>query len=102
MTKKILVCCGTGCLANGSQAVVDQFCLETKEMDVDVIPEIKKTGCNGFCENGPMVTIMPDHVTYYKVRPKDVPEILAGLGKEPASSIPDVSRIIWMRGGMPD
>ena len=36
----------------------------------------RSTGCNGFCENGPIVQIMPDDITYYKVREKDVPEIL--------------------------
>jgi NADH-quinone oxidoreductase subunit F len=41
---------------------------------------VKKTGCNGFCENGPMVTILPDYITYYKVRPDDVEDILKSLG----------------------
>ncbi|MBK5246630.1 MAG: 4Fe-4S binding protein [Peptostreptococcaceae bacterium] len=87
MTKKILVCCGTGCLANGSQALVDQFYLETKKLDVNIIPQIKETGCNGFCENGPMVTIVPAHITYYKVQPKDVSDILESLDKEPVTRL---------------
>lgn len=87
MAKKILVCCGTGCLANGSQALVDQFCQETKDLDVTILPQIKETGCNGFCENGPMVTIIPDHITYYKVRPKDVSEILESLDQSPVTRL---------------
>ena len=82
MSREILVCCGTGCLANGSQAVVDEFLSSSAGTDVKVRPYVKKVGCNGFCENGPMVTILPDHITYYKVRPKDVDDILHSLGKE--------------------
>ena len=78
MKKQILICCGTGCRANGSMNVVDAFRseIEKSDADADVIPQIKTTGCNGFCENGPIVKIMPDNLVYYKVKPKDVPEIL--------------------------
>ena len=73
-----MICCGTGCRANGSMNVVDAFRSEIGKSgaDADVIPQIKTTGCNGFCENGPIVKIMPDNLVYYKVKPKDVPEIL--------------------------
>ena len=78
MKKQILICCGTGCRANGSMNVVEAFRSEIEKngADADVIPQIKTTGCNGFCENGPIVKIMPDNLVYYKVKPKDVPEIL--------------------------
>lgn len=80
MNREILVCCGTGCLANGSQAVVDRFREAAAGLDIEIKPYIKKTGCNGFCENGPMVTVLPDHITYYRVRPGDAEDILASLG----------------------
>jgi NADH-quinone oxidoreductase subunit F len=80
MSREILVCCGTGCLANGSQAVADRFREAAAGLDVKVRPYVKKTGCNGFCENGPMVTVLPDHITYYKVRPEDAEDILKSLG----------------------
>lgn len=82
MNREILVCCGTGCLAKGSQAVLDRFDSEAGSFDAEIKPYVKKTGCNGFCENGPMVTILPDHITYYKVRPEDVRDILRSLGGE--------------------
>ena len=80
MSREILICCGTGCLANGSQAVVDRFRAAASGFDVEIKPYIKKTGCNGFCENGPMITVLPDHITYYKVRPDDAEDILKSLG----------------------
>jgi NADH-quinone oxidoreductase subunit F len=82
MSREILVCCGTGCLANGSQLVVDEFLKASVDLDVTITPFVKKVGCNGFCENGPIVTILPDHITYYKVRSSDVDEILNSLGGE--------------------
>ena len=76
--KTIRVCCGTGCLANGSKAVADAFDEKIKATGAraEVECEIKRTGCNGFCENGPLVTIVPDNISYYHVKPSDVDEII--------------------------
>lgn len=78
MKKQILICCGTGCRANGSMAVVDAMREEIVRQGAgaEVIAEVKTTGCNGFCENGPIVKIMPDNLVYYKVKPKDAAEIV--------------------------
>lgn len=84
MKKQLLVCCGTGCVANGSRIVMDELkkAAERYEKDVSVEVLIKQTGCNGFCENGPIVKIMPDDITYYKVKPVDADEIIARLYTE--------------------
>ena len=88
MNREILVCCGTGCLANGAQAVVDAFSAAISgDGSISVKPAVKKTGCNGFCENGPIVTIHPDNITYYKVRPADVSEIIKSLDGAPAERL---------------
>ncbi len=74
--KTIRVCCGTGCLANGSMKVAEEFERLITGGEAAVECHIKRTGCNGFCENGPLVTILPDNISYYHVKPADVPEIL--------------------------
>lgn len=74
--KTVRVCCGTGCLANGSARVAAEFERLTRGTDVQVECHVKRTGCNGFCENGPLVTILPDEIAYYRVKAEDVPEIL--------------------------
>ena len=74
--KTIRVCCGTGCLANGSAKVAEEFERLCAGTDVRVECHVKRTGCNGFCENGPLVTVMPDEISYYHVKVSDVPEIL--------------------------
>lgn len=75
--KTIRVCCGTGCLANGSMEVAKEFENKLKNSNLAKVEYVvKKTGCNGFCENGPLVTIMPDDIAYYHVKPNDVDEII--------------------------
>lgn len=76
--KTIRVCCGTGCLANGSRLVAEEFekQLEKLQVEAKVDCEVKRTGCNGFCENGPLVTILPDEISYYHVKPENVEEII--------------------------
>lgn len=74
--RTIRVCCGTGCLANGSAKVAAEFERLTAGSEVQVECHVKRTGCNGFCENGPLVTIFPDDISYYRVKVEDVPEIL--------------------------
>lgn len=78
MDRKILICCGTGCRANGSMAVVEAMQKEASQTGagVSIEAEVKTTGCNGFCENGPIVKVIPDNITYYKVKPSDAKEII--------------------------
>ena len=72
--KTIRVCCGPGCLANGSAAVAEEF-ERLGAGQVQVECQVKRTGCIGLCGNGPLVTVMPDDITYYQVKAADVPEI---------------------------
>lgn len=79
---RVLVCAGTGCVANGSLKVIEKF----KELGADVskISDYDKmtivpTGCHGFCEQGVLVIIPDKHVTYVKVKEADVEEIYQGL-----------------------
>ena len=47
----IIVCHGTGCLANNSPQVAEALrrSIQGAGLDAQVIPEIKATGCHGFC-----------------------------------------------------
>jgi NADH:ubiquinone oxidoreductase subunit F (NADH-binding)/(2Fe-2S) ferredoxin/NAD-dependent dihydropyrimidine dehydrogenase PreA subunit len=84
--KKILVCCGTGCIANGSMEVFEEFKKQLELMNslFEVSAIVKSTGCNGLCERGPIVKIQPDDISYYKVGADDVAEIVERsiLGRE--------------------
>ena len=76
---RVLVCAGTGCVANGSLKVIEKF----KELGANVRPmtnqdkvTIVPTGCHGFCEQGVLVVIPDLDVTYVKVKLEDVEEIV--------------------------
>lgn len=83
--KQILVCGGTGCVAGGSLEVYAELkrLIEEKGLlaRIDLYEEdegigIKKSGCHGFCEAGPLVRIEPDQFLYLKVKVEDCEEIV--------------------------
>ena len=85
-TCKILVCGGTGCLAGGSDKIFDRFSelpAGKDHVEVRIGAEIahgehvgvKKSGCHGFCEMGPLVRIEPYNYLYLKVKLEDCEEI---------------------------
>ncbi|PKM95400.1 MAG: NADH-quinone oxidoreductase subunit NuoF [Firmicutes bacterium HGW-Firmicutes-1] len=72
----ILVCGGTGCMASESEKVIKNLGLILKAREYAEDVKIVKTGCFGFCEQGPIVKIEPDDVFYVRVSPKDAKEII--------------------------
>ena len=76
--KKVLICCGTGCLANGAMKLVDTFreTIKTKKIKNMSVEMVKETGCHGFCEQGPLVIIEPEGTFYTKVKVKDIDDII--------------------------
>ncbi len=85
--RRIIICGGTGCVANGSLDVRDALAEALKNAGVDVALELKaednhtgtyisKSGCQGFCQRGPLLHIEPGDILYTKVKVADVPEIV--------------------------
>jgi NADH:ubiquinone oxidoreductase subunit F (NADH-binding)/(2Fe-2S) ferredoxin len=72
----IRVCDGTGCRALGSQKVLEGLRRELKGIHLEIPVDIVGTGCPGFCECGPLVTIYPQKISYQKVSLADVHEIV--------------------------
>ncbi|HEX7372086.1 MAG TPA: NAD(P)H-dependent oxidoreductase subunit E, partial [Thermodesulfobacteriota bacterium] len=73
----VYVCGGTGCQAYGCQKVKEAFEKELKALKTKRRIALKVTGCRGFCEKGPLVTLHPQDLFYHKVKPEDVPRIVA-------------------------
>ncbi|MBW2480033.1 MAG: NAD(P)H-dependent oxidoreductase subunit E, partial [Deltaproteobacteria bacterium] len=75
---EIVVCHGSGCMANGSPKVTDAIkaALAKAGIQAGVIPGIKTTGCQGFCSRGPLVLIRPQGLFYQQVQPDDGEEIV--------------------------
>ncbi|MEW6378366.1 MAG: NADH-quinone oxidoreductase subunit NuoF [bacterium] len=74
--KRIIVCKGTGCSAFGSAKVIEAFEHEIEKAGLSDMVEVKKTGCHGFCEKGPIVAILPEDIFYHQVSVEDVPDII--------------------------
>ncbi|HSW64457.1 MAG TPA: NADH-ubiquinone oxidoreductase-F iron-sulfur binding region domain-containing protein [Dissulfurispiraceae bacterium] len=83
--RRVIICAGTGCVSTGALKVYDAFMRELKKkaLNFDVIlkPEsenlhLSRSGCQGFCQMGPLVTIIPDDIFYTKVTADDVEEIV--------------------------
>lgn len=84
---RVLVCAGTGCVAGGSIEIYKRLCelcqKEGLKVQVKLQKEvehgaigIKKSGCHGFCELGPLVKIEPMGWLYLQVKPEDCEEIV--------------------------
>lgn len=116
---RVLVCAGTGCLAGGSEKIYNKLLqlAEANGQKVNVSVEfgegiahnsdgscpvsgecagIKKSGCHGFCEMGPLVRIEPMNVLYIKVKEEDCEEIFEKtiLGGEP------IERLLYSMNGV--
>lgn len=76
---KILVCQGTGCVSGGSEQIYDTLKEDLEEFYPDREVEIKKTGCHGFCQQGPLIVIEPDGLFYTHVQKDDVIDILKSI-----------------------
>ena len=73
----ITICSGTGCITSGSAELAEAFNEEIRKKGLYEIVELRKTGCHGFCERGPITVILPQNICYLQPKPEDVPEILA-------------------------
>ena len=106
-TCRILVCSGTGCVATGFEKIyakmleiakdVPDVILEFAPHDKEAHVGIKKTGCQGICELGPLVRIQKgdSSVQYTKVQIDDCEEIFqrSVLGDE------IVERLLYKQNG---
>lgn len=86
--KHIVVCAGTACVANGSLKVYDALVKEIEKRKLKVLVKLEecgddaqcvlmsKSGCRGFCQVGPLVTIRPHELHYIHAKPEDASEIV--------------------------
>ena len=102
---RVLVCGGTGCMANGAPEVTAAL---QKELDargiavkVDLADEsdaatvkLGYSGCPGFCQVGPIVRILPADFFLIQVKPEDAADVVEQtiLGGKP------VERLLYRPG----
>ena len=87
VTRRMVICAGTGCIANGSLKLYDALLKEIEKAGINVAVELKtedhakkshlsKSGCQGFCQMGPLLSIEPDGILYCRAHAADAAEIV--------------------------
>jgi NADH-quinone oxidoreductase subunit F len=88
--RRVIICAGTGCVAGGALKVHEALVQQLRALGLDVATDLagaeagnaaidvylSKSGCQGFCQMGPLVTVEPDGLLYTHVKAEDVPEIV--------------------------
>jgi NADH-quinone oxidoreductase subunit F len=86
--RRVVICAGTGCVASGSLKVHDALVQAIEQAGLSVVVDlhteshddsslrVSKSGCQGFCQMGPLLSVEPDGLLYVKVQPQDVTEIV--------------------------
>jgi len=75
----ISLCSGTGCKAAGSDYIYDILKDEVKKVQPNIKKEIiiRRTGCHGFCEKGPLIIFYPQDICYLGATEEDIPLVVS-------------------------
>ncbi|MDA8212616.1 MAG: 4Fe-4S binding protein [Clostridia bacterium] len=72
----ITLCSGSACHASASKEVAASIEKELIKQGLSDKVDIRRTGCHGFCERGPIIVIHPEKICYFQIKSEDVPEII--------------------------
>jgi NADH:ubiquinone oxidoreductase subunit F (NADH-binding)/(2Fe-2S) ferredoxin/NAD-dependent dihydropyrimidine dehydrogenase PreA subunit len=73
---EVMLCAGTGCVSCGAFKIREAFETEIKKRGLENEVRVVQTGCNGFCERGPLVLIAPDQIFYCSLKPENIPNLV--------------------------
>ncbi len=72
----LMVCAGTGCVANQSMKVKEKLEAEIRKQGLQDEVCVVTTGCNGFCAVGPLMVVQPDGIFYQLLKETDIPYLV--------------------------
>ncbi len=72
----LLVCAGTGCVSCGAFKIKEALEQEIHKRKLQDEILVIATGCNGFCERGPILMVHPDGVFYQQLKLEDIPYLV--------------------------
>lgn len=72
----LMVCAGTGCVSNHAFEVKAALEKEVKKLGLENEVLVVATGCNGFCERGPLLVVQPGNIFYQQLSVKDIPHLV--------------------------
>jgi NADH:ubiquinone oxidoreductase subunit F (NADH-binding)/(2Fe-2S) ferredoxin len=73
----VSVCGGPGCHAQNCNEIYEALKQAVEESGLSKTVKVRKTGCHGFCEMGPLAVIHPSGVFYKELSLEDVPSIVS-------------------------
>lgn len=90
LAHRIVICAGTGCIANGALELHEALAGIIREKNLPLLLSLRKedsiseeppvllsrSGCQGFCQVGPLVTIEPAQVLYAGVKAEHARDII--------------------------
>ncbi len=73
------ICSGPGCKAYNSEDLYSAILEEIKKNNIKEKDRIivRRTGCHGYCEMGPIVIVYPKDICYFRVKKEDIPEVFS-------------------------
>jgi NADH:ubiquinone oxidoreductase subunit F (NADH-binding)/(2Fe-2S) ferredoxin len=74
--RMIAVCMGTGCTSSASTELREALRVELDKQGLGEEVEVRRTGCFGFCEQGPIAVMHPEQTFYTRVKPSDAKTIV--------------------------
>jgi len=72
----LMVCAGTACVSNNSFKIKEALEKEIKKQGLEDEILVVTTGCNGFCERGPLMVVQPGNIFYQQLETKDIPYLV--------------------------
>jgi len=72
----LYACAGTSCISSESDLIIAMLEKKIEEKNISGKVNVVKTGCFGFCGQGPILKIEPGNVNYVRVTLADVDEIV--------------------------
>ena len=87
--RMIAVCIGTGCASSASMELREALRKELDKHGLGKEVEVRRTGCFGFCEQGPIAVMHPEQTFYTRVKPSDAQTIVEEhiLGNQPVERL---------------
>ncbi|MFC1737312.1 NAD(P)H-dependent oxidoreductase subunit E, partial [Candidatus Hydrogenedentota bacterium] len=70
------MCAGTACRACKCMPVSDAIEAELEKQGLSGKVNFRKTGCQGFCEQGPLIIVEPGNIFYCHVSPDDIEKVV--------------------------
>ncbi|OEU54491.1 MAG: NADH dehydrogenase [Desulfobacterales bacterium C00003106] len=89
--RTVIRICDTGCRARKSAKVIEALETEIVKQGLQDNVDVRKTGCHGFCEMGPIMVVGPEGIFYCRVSPEDVADIVS----ETVAHGTVLDRLLW-------